>query len=57
MDVWLFGFILHKSFTREIPIFDSGRRPIIAKEKISPGVGDLIVRCLDLIPEDRPSWE
>lgn len=57
MDIWLFGFLLHKVFTREVPIFDSGKRPILAKEKVSVGMGELITQCLDLVPEKRPGWK
>ena len=56
MDIWLYGFILHKIFTKEVPIFDSGRKPIISKDKLSLQMGELITQCLDLLPEKRPGW-
>ena len=31
MDIWLFGFLLHRVMTREVPIFDSGKKPILAR--------------------------
>jgi serine/threonine protein kinase len=56
MDIWFFGFLLHKILVREVPIFDSTRKPILSKEKLSPGMFDLITRCLSLTPANRPSW-
>lgn len=31
MDVWFFGFMLHKIFMREVPVFDPTRKPLLAK--------------------------
>ena len=31
MDIWSFGFILHKILTGELPGFDSSRHPILIK--------------------------
>lgn len=56
MDVWFFGFLLHKILMREVPLFDSTRKPILSKEKFSLGMIDLISRCLSLTPANRPSW-
>lgn len=42
MDIWSFGFILHKMFVREIPVFDSSKKPILGKDKLSPGMSQLI---------------
>jgi serine/threonine protein kinase len=56
MDVWFFGFLLHKILLREVPIFDLTRKPILSKDKLSPGIHDLITRCLSLTPANRPSW-
>lgn len=56
MDVWSFGFILHKIFAREIPVFDVNKKPIIQKDKISGGMAELISSCLDLNASNRPSW-
>lgn len=56
MDVWFFGFLLHKMLVLEVPLFDSTRKPILAKDKFSPGMIDLISRCLSLTPSNRPSW-
>lgn len=56
MDVWFFGFLLHKVLAREIPIFDPAKKPLINKEKISPAMGQLIMKCLDLNPSNRPEW-
>ena len=56
MDVWSFGLVLHKVLTREIPAFDPTRKPILSKSALSPGMFDLITRCLSLTPAHRPSW-
>jgi serine/threonine protein kinase len=57
MDMWSFGFILHKVITRELPTFDPTRRPSLNARHFSPGMHDLIVRCLSLTPAHRPKWE
>lgn len=57
MDIWSFGFILHKTITRDIPSFDPTRRPVLNKNNFSPPVLDLISRCLSLTPASRPSWK
>jgi len=57
MDVWAFGFILHKVITRDIPVFDPTRKPILNKSYFSPGMLDLISRCLSLTPSNRPFWK
>ncbi len=56
MDVWFFGFLMHKMILREVPVFDPTRKPILVKNKLSPGMYDLIMRCLSLTPANRPSW-
>lgn len=56
MDIWSFGFILHKVITRDLPSFDPTRKPILSKTHFSPGMFDLINRCLSLTPNNRPSW-
>ena len=56
MDIWSFGFILHKVITRDLPTFDPSRKPILNKTNFSPGMHDLIVRCLSLSPSNRPNW-
>ena len=56
MDIWSFGFILHKIFAKEIPVFDSSKKPIIAKAKFSAGMSQLISDCLNLVPVNRPTW-
>jgi len=56
MDIWFFGFMIHKMLLREVPVFDPTRKPILAKDKLSPGMHDLITRCLSLTPANRPSW-
>lgn len=57
MDVWSFGFILHKVITRELPAFDPTRKPILNQRVFSPGMADLITRCLSLSPQLRPNWK
>lgn len=57
MDVWSFGFILHKVFAKEIPVFDPSKKPIISKDKISVGMNQLIIKCLDLNPANRLTWK
>lgn len=57
MDIWSFGFILHKIITRDLPAFDPTRKPILNKKFFSPGMLNLITRCLSLTPAQRPSWE
>jgi len=57
MDMWFFGFLLHKIYTREVPLFDPARKPILNKQKFSPGMFDLINRCLSLTPNLRPGWK
>jgi serine/threonine protein kinase len=56
MDVWSFGFIAHKLITRDLPAFDPARKPILAKALLSPGMHDLITRCLSVVPANRPEW-
>lgn len=56
MDVWSFGFILHKVIAKELPSFDPTRKPILSKTTFSQGMLDLINRCLSLTPANRPSW-
>lgn len=56
MDIWSFGFILHKVITRELPAFDPTRKPILNPKAFSPGMADLISRCLSLSPQLRPDW-
>lgn len=56
MDIWSFGFIIHKVIAKELPTFDPTRKPIINKSLFSPGMLDLISRCLSLTPANRPSW-
>ena len=55
MDIWSFGFILHKIFAGEVPMFDSTRKPIINKG-ISAHMSSFIRECLSLNPEERPRW-
>ena len=57
MDVWFFGFVLHKIIVREVPVFDPTRKPILDKKRLSPGMMDLISRCLSLTPANRPGWK
>ena len=57
MDIWSFGFIAHKIITRDLPSFDPTRKPVLNKTHFSPGMHDLIVRCLSLTPSSRPSWQ
>ena len=56
MDIWSFGMILHKTFTRELHIFDPSKKPVVSKDKLSSGMTQLIIRCLDLTPGSRPKW-
>jgi serine/threonine protein kinase len=56
IDVWSFGFILHKIFMFELPIFDPARKPIIKDTKMSSGLVQLINSCLRLNPAERPRW-
>jgi serine/threonine protein kinase len=56
MDIWSFGFILHKVIARDIPAFDPTRKPILNKSLFSPGMLSLVNRCLSLTPANRPSW-
>lgn len=56
MDIWFFGFLLHKIIVSEVPVFDPTRKPLLDKNKLSPGMLDLITRCLSLTPTNRPSW-
>ncbi len=56
MDMWSFGFILHKIIAKDLPTFDPTRRPIFNKSLFSPGMLDLINRCLSLTPANRPLW-
>lgn len=55
-DVWSFGFVLHRVLTREVPLFDAIRKPILTKG-LSPGMEELISRCLALTPFLRPKWD
>lgn len=55
IDIWSFGFILHYLFTKEQPNFDVNKNPII-KKGISPGMSNLIKRCLNFNSELRPRW-
>ena len=57
MDIWSFGFLLHKVITRELPAFDPSRKPILNKNFFSPGMFELITRCLSIPPGHRPGWE
>jgi len=57
MDVWSFGFMLHKMMTREMPSFDPTRKPLLNKSSFSPQMNDLIMRCLSLSPANRPFWK
>lgn len=57
MDIWCFGFLLHKIFTGEVPIFDSEKEPVISKNKISTGLEEMIRKCLHLNPSERPRWK
>lgn len=57
MDVWSFGFILHKVITRDLPAFDPNRRPILNQRFFSSGMQDLIMRCLSINPANRPEWQ
>lgn len=57
MDVWSFGFLAHKLITRDLPAFDANRKPVLAKTLLSPGMLDLISRCLSVAPNARPSWQ
>lgn len=56
MDTWSFGLILHKILTREVPIFDPAKKPVLSKDKLSDGMIALINRCLDQNPAKRPKW-
>ena len=56
MDVWSFGFVLHKIFVREVPIFDPSRKPVLSRDRLSVGMSQLILRCLDSSPAVRPKW-
>ena len=56
MDIWFFGFMLHRILLREMPVFDSTRKPILSKSKLSSGMYELISRCLSLTPTNRPTW-
>jgi serine/threonine protein kinase len=56
MDIWSFGFILHKVITRDLPAFDPTRKPLLNQKAFSPGMADLITRCLSLSPQLRPNW-
>ena len=31
MDIWSFGFLLHKIFVREVPVFDASKKPMLSK--------------------------
>ena len=42
MDMWSFGFLLHKVITRDLPSFDPTRKPILTKAHFSPGMFSLI---------------
>ena len=57
MDIWSFGFILHKMISRDLPAFDASRKPVLDKSLFSPGMLDLISRCLNVAPANRPSWQ
>ena len=48
--------MLHKIFLKEAPVFDSTRKPVLSKDTLSPGMLDLITRCLSLTPANRPIW-
>jgi hypothetical protein len=56
MDIWSFGFLLHKAITRDLPPFDPTRKPILNKSAFSPKMLELITRCLSLTPANRPTW-
>ena len=56
MDIWSFGFLIHKVITRELPAFDPTRRPILNNKFFSSGMHDLVVRCLSMTPSHRPGW-
>ena len=55
IDIWSFGFILHYLFTKEQPNFDANKNPIL-KKGISPGMSNLIKKCLNFNPDLRPRW-
>jgi serine/threonine protein kinase len=57
MDIWSFGFLAHKFISRELPSFDANRRPNLSKNVFTPGMLDLITRCLSVAPGNRPSWQ
>ena len=56
MDMWSFGFLIHKVITSQLPAFDPTRKPILSDKHFSSGMHDLIVRCLSLTPSHRPEW-
>lgn len=56
IDIWSFGFLLHKIFMFEVPVFDPARKPIIKDNKMSSGLISLIQSCLRLNPAERPKW-
>lgn len=56
MDIWSFGFLLHKVITRDLPAFDPNRKPILNSRFFSSGMQDLITRCLSMTPAARPDW-
>lgn len=56
MDIWSFGFLAHKLITRDLPAFDANRNPILAKGLLSPGMFNIITKCLSVSPANRPSW-
>ena len=56
MDIWSFGFLMHKVITRELPSFDANRRPTLNRGPLSPGMSELITRCLNINPDLRPGW-
>jgi serine/threonine protein kinase len=57
MDVWSFGFLAHKLITRDLPAFDANRKAVMGKGILSAGMAALIVRCLNVQPALRPSWQ
>ena len=54
-DIWALGVSLCEALTRRAPTGLWERRDVLLPADFSPEFHDLVVRCLSLSPQDRPS--
>src|SRR5438270_10859372 len=54
-DIWALGVSLFEALTRRRPPgLDEGREGVVLPHEFSPTLRDIVARCLQLRPEDRP---